>query len=619
MRRPLIGTETRWDRLRWMATLGTTLFVTTWEIARSVLIAPGTWVNSAVTVGLAFLLANFASVSVTGLISRLEAHIESQNRELTALNAVIKGISESPNLDAALRCVLNEALEATAAEVGLVWLQGQDSAVVSTGLTEQFVQDLIAGGSLKKLHQLGQESREPVLISASDPRRRLFSGRKAGGWGPQWLAVVPIVSKGMILAMFAVGSFRAAELGPGDLLLLRMIGEGAGVAAENARLHEAERKQLERMAALTRAATAISTQLDLSKVLQVIVQEAAAVLDVPAASVMLWDDKAQGFVIKASTGLSSEYADAQIIPVEAADAALKDAQTLSGIGLRHGRVGWLDSTEEEPFPTVLRLALERSGHLKGFLNIYKKEKEQGFLNEDIDLAESFVAQAAVAIDNATAYKALEHTTLETITALVAAIEAKDPYTRGHCHRVAQGAQATGEKIGLGSRQLEDLRWVAILHDIGMIGIPDAILHKTENLTQKEWQIIKTHPLISAEILAKVEPLKHLVPAVRGHHERYDGGGYPDGLTGDEIPLAARIVAVLDTFDAMTNPRPYRPAMSVTEAQQTLRQGAGSQWDPKVVEACLAIHGYGARSEGRARRSPNHSQGERLGTLERRRL
>jgi len=415
----------------------------------------------------------------------------------------------------------------------------------------------------------------------------------------------------MILGMFAVGSFRAAHLDSGDLSLLKVIGEEAGVAVENAWVYEAGRKQLERMAALTRAATALSAELDLSRALQVIVQEAAAVLSAPGASVMLWDDKAQAFVIKASTGLSSEYVDAQIIPAEAARAALKDAQALNVLGLRQVPAGWVGSIEGEAFPTVLRLALERSGDLKGFLNIYKKEKTQEFLSEEVQLAASFAAQATVAIDNATVYKALEHATLETITALVAAIEAKDPYTKGHCHRVAQGAQAIGKKMGLSSQQLEDLRWVAMLHDIGMMGVPDAILHKIERPTEEEWQIIKTHPLISAEIVAKVEPLKHLVPAIRSHHERYDGGGYPDGIAGDEIPLTARIVAVFDALDAMTNPRPYRAAMSVTEAQRIIRQGAGTEWDPKVVGACLAIHGYGARSEARV--GPNHSQGLQMPT------
>jgi HD-GYP domain-containing protein (c-di-GMP phosphodiesterase class II) len=605
MKPPLIGTRTRWDRLRWMATLGTTLLVASWEIVRAVLVVPGSWVNSAVTVGLAFLLANFASVSMAGLIGRLEAHIESQNRELATLNAVIKGISESPTLDAALKCILNEALKATASEVGLVWLRGQEAAVVSSGLTERFVQDLIDGGSLKKLYQLGPESGEPVFIPASDPRHLLFSGRRGGGWGPRWLAVVPIASKGMILGMLGVGSFRAADFSSGDLSLLRVIGEEAGVAVENAWVYETGRKQLERMAALTRAATAISAELDLSRVLQVIVQETAAVLSAPAASVMLWDDKAQGFVIKASTGFSSEYVDAEIISAEVAHAALKDAQALNVFGLRQVPAGWLDSIEREAFPSVLRLALERSGDLKGFLNVYKKEKTQEFLSEEVQLAASFAAQAAVAIDNATVYKALEHAPLETITALVAAIEAKDPYTKGHCHRVAQGALAIGKKMGLLPQQLEDLRWVAMLHDIGMIGVPHAILHKSENLTEEEWQIIKTHPLISAEIVAKVEPLKHLVPAIRSHHECYDGGGYPDGIAGEEIPLAARIVAVFDALDAMTNPRPYRPAMPITEAQRILRQGSGSQWDPKAVEACLAIHGRGVRSEGRARTAQDH--------------
>jgi len=477
---------------------------------------------------------------------------------------------------------LNEALEATAGEVGLVWLRGEGSAVVSSGLTDRFVQNLVDSGSLKELYQLGPESGEPVFIPASDLRRLLFSGRKAGGWGPRWLAVIPITSKGMILGMFAVGSLRATDLDSGDLSLLKVIGEEAGVAVENAWLYDTGRKQLERIAALTRATTAISLQLDLSKVLKVIAQEAAAVLNAPGASVMLWDDKAQAFVVKASIGLTSKYVKGEFIPAEAAEAALKDAQALDVSGLRQVAAGRLDSIERGAFPTVLRLALERSGDLKGFLNVYKKEKAPEFLSEEVQLAASFAVQAAVAIDNATTYQALEHATLETITVLVASIEAKDPYTNGHCHRVGRGAYAIGKEMGLSSQQLTELCWVAVLHDIGMMGVPDAILHKAEKLTEEEWRIVKTHPLISAEIVGKMEPLKHLVPAIRSHHERYDGRGYPDAIAGDDIPLAARIVAVYDAFDAMTNPRPYRPAMSVTEAQRILRQGAGSQWDPKVV-------------------------------------
>jgi len=392
----------------------------------------------------------------------------------------------------------------------------------------------------------------------------------------------------MILGMFAVGSFRAADLGSRDLSLLKVIGEEAGVAVENAWMHDVGREQLKRMAALTRAATAISAELDLPRALQVIAQEAGSVLNAPAVSVMLWDDKAQAFVIKASTGLSSEYVDAQIIPAEAAHAALKDGQALNVFGVRQVRAGGLESIEGEAFPTVLRLALERSGDLKGFLNVYKKEKTAKFLSEEVQLAASFAAQATVAIDNATVYKALKHVTLETITALVAAIEARDPYTKGHCHRVGQGALAIGKKMGLSSQQLTDLCWVAMLHDIGMMGVPDAILHKTEKLTEEEWRIVKTHPLISAEIVGKVEPLKHLVPAIRGHHERYDGRGYPDGIAGDDIPLAARIVAVYDAFDAMTNPRPYRPAMSVREAQRILSRGSGSEWDPRVVRVFFQL-------------------------------
>jgi HD-GYP domain-containing protein (c-di-GMP phosphodiesterase class II) len=133
-----------------------------------------------------------------------------------------------------------------------------------------------------------------------------------------------------------------------------------------------------------------------------------------------------------------------------------------------------------------------------------------------------------------------------------------------------------------------LRVAALLHDIGKIGIPDSALNKPARLTSAEFLMVKAHPVITAQIVGKIEALAHLVPIIRHHHERWDGTGYPDGLKGDDIPLLARILAVADGFEAMTSERPYRRARSEEEALAELKKCAGSQWDPKVVEAFLQM-------------------------------
>lgn len=173
--------------------------------------------------------------------------------------------------------------------------------------------------------------------------------------------------------------------------------------------------------------------------------------------------------------------------------------------------------------------------------------------------------------------------LEIIQALARAIDAKDPYTRGHSERVAEYAAEIGAQMKLPASEIEMLRHAGILHDIGKIGISDTVLNKTGRLTDIEFQLIKTHTVIGAHVVKPVGFLRGVSQVIRHHHERYDGRGYPDGLKGEEIPLAARILAVADAFDAMTYDRVYRAGMEPDEAVAELMKGRGTQFDPNIVD------------------------------------
>jgi putative nucleotidyltransferase with HDIG domain len=220
-------------------------------------------------------------------------------------------------------------------------------------------------------------------------------------------------------------------------------------------------------------------------------------------------------------------------------------------------------------------------------------------NELSDLAYTFNHMsrelASYDAENRRLIAALERGYLDTIRSLAAAVDAKDPYTRGHAARVASLAVEIGRELGLAAEALQALEYGGILHDIGKIGIPDAILAKAGSLVPEEMALVRAHPRIGAEIVAGVAFLAEAVPAIRSHHERWDGSGYPDGRAGEDIPLIARIVNVADTFDACTSRRPYQEPVSASDALAILEGLRGAQTDPAVHDALVRVLASGRRS------------------------
>lgn len=187
-----------------------------------------------------------------------------------------------------------------------------------------------------------------------------------------------------------------------------------------------------------------------------------------------------------------------------------------------------------------------------------------------------------------AYSSLKEAYHGTIEALRLAVDAKDTYTAGHSTRVAYYAKLIGEKLGLSEEDLETLYEGALFHDIGKIGIPDAVLKKDGPLSNDEYDDIKTHPSIGAHILMPAKIFDNLIPIVKYHHERFDGKGYPEKLVGEKIPYMARIVSVADAFDAMTSDRSYRPRFTLFNALSEIKNGEGTQFDPDIADTFLVI-------------------------------
>ena len=251
-----------------------------------------------------------------------------------------------------------------------------------------------------------------------------------------------------------------------------------------------------------------------------------------------------------------------------------------------------DSTNLPDGPQLVNLAavpVAVRGAKRGVVMVANK-RSGPFVEADTEILLSVGRHAGVALENQRLHEQLQTAYQQTIAVLADAIMAKDAYTRGHCDEVAHLAVQVAEEMGFDGDDLQDIRFAALLHDVGKIGISDGILLKPGKLMPEERKVIERHSEIGSDLISRVHALHPLIPYVRHHHERIDGNGYPDGLSGDAIPLPARIIGAVDALDAMTSPRPYREPVSRAAALQELARCAGEQFDAEVVNVVTRLLG-----------------------------
>ena len=258
---------------------------------------------------------------------------------------------------------------------------------------------------------------------------------------------------------------------------------------------------------------------------------------------------------------------------------------------------WVSDPEADPsetsflarygFSRSLICRLVHSGAPFAAVEVYRTD-DRAFRHDDsarVDVLCAFASSALTRIELAA--KLEDHYTM-TMEALVSALEARDPYTEAHAGRIRDLSTALAVAMKLSSEERRAVKLGSILHDVGKIGVPDSILLKEGALNDQEWKLMKRHPIIGEQVLRSVNFLRPAWPIVRHHHERWDGLGYPDGIAGDDIPIGARIVAVCDSFDAMTSDRPYRKALPLAHAFEELAKNAGSQFDPACAKLLIEV-------------------------------
>ncbi len=253
----------------------------------------------------------------------------------------------------------------------------------------------------------------------------------------------------------------------------------------------------------------------------------------------------------------------------------------AGVGPPESEDPWLAALQILLFLFFVALVLDRMG--AGLRRALSKSLEN---EARVEKARATIEEQELAVEGL--YHLLELSYEETLRSLSAALDLRDRETNGHSARVVGYSLLLGEALGLDEQALRDLRWGALLHDIGKIAVPDRILHKREGLSDEEWEIVRRHPEQGLEMLKEVSYLGPSLDIVLRHHEHWDGSGYPGGLAGESIPRLARIFSVVDTYDAMASGRPYRKPMADAEVRAELRRAAGSQLDPEIVEAFLTV-------------------------------
>jgi HD-GYP domain-containing protein (c-di-GMP phosphodiesterase class II) len=323
------------------------------------------------------------------------------------------------------------------------------------------------------------------------------------------------------------------------------------------------------------------------KLLEEFIELLMNLLQAEQAAALLLDSVTGELTAKAYKGFSS---------VAASTWCLRPGQGIAGRVLQHKKTYLyadffqeafqLEQSPDEP-EADLYLPLVGRNESYGIITLGSAAKRL-FTDKEVNLAVSLVGYLALAIENNRLTNHMSGLCLNYTKSLAKAIEARDYYTQMHSLGVMSYSVKLGAHLGLSQDKLGILHQGALLHDIGKIGIPDDILYREGKLTDSEWKTVQRHPEIGARILGAEEPLGLIVPLVLYHHERYDGKGYPQGLKGRQIPQEARIIAVADAFEAMTSDRPYRPSLPVETAVAELKQNAGTQFEPEIVEAFLEM-------------------------------
>ncbi|MDL1941429.1 GAF domain-containing protein [Chloroflexi bacterium CFX2] len=531
-------------------------------------------------------------------LRRRDEELQRRNTELERLYRASEALLSDALMDrpSLARTIVNTVLrEFRQSNCSLLLLNNETrqlERIAVEGPYAEEVADSILGldqpGLVAKAVRSGQVINVPDV--ASDP-----------DYLPNWKAarsemVVPLKVGGDVIGALDVQSPEPGAFHEEDERLMTIFAERAALALERTRLNEQTVKQLERLAALRVIDLAISSSFDLRLMLNTVLEQVVDQLGVDATSILLFKPESgrlefvlgRGFHTRGieSSSLRPGEGYAGAVAVERRIIHVPDLNAVKDQFVRR------DLLEGENFVSYFGVPLITKGELKGVLELFHRSHLKTDM-EWLSFLDALGWQTAIAVDNAILFEKIQRSNFELVMAYDATIEGwshamdlRDKETEGHTRRVTEMTLNLAKAMGVSDNEIVHLRRGALLHDIGKMGVPDNILLKPDKLTEAEWEIMRRHPQYAYEMLASIPYLRPALDIPYSHHEKWDGTGYPRGLSGTEIPLAARLFAVVDVWDAITSDRPYRKKWTRQQALKYIREQSGKHFDPAVVEVFL---------------------------------